>query len=234
MANAGLSIRRWTEAEDEILRRLYPRGSRQDIRAALPGRSQKAIGYRAAELGLKCESRPKPSIVLAPVIEREGVRGKVCLTCLEWKPLDKFGPNKAPGVGNCKPRCMLCESRTNYAKYPEVFKRGSNRYRRDNPETLYLGSMRGRALKMGAPVELITVEEIRGLRELYGGLCAYCRKRSGDTLDHLQPLSRGGAHSIANLLPACFRCNHSKKDKTFAEWFESDVPHNPFRKNAKE
>lgn len=34
--------------------------------------------------------------------------------------------------------------------------------------------------------------------------------RSRPELDHVVPLSRGGPHTVANLVPACLRCNRSK------------------------
>ena len=39
-----------------------------------------------------------------------------------------------------------------------------------------------------------------------------------DTLDHVTPLSKGGAHVIENLVPACRPCNSSKGDKLLADW----------------
>ncbi len=39
--------------------------------------------------------------------------------------------------------------------------------------------------------------------------CAYCGCRS-TSIDHIQPQSRGGTHSWANLTAACHHCNQSK------------------------
>lgn len=38
------------------------------------------------------------------------------------------------------------------------------------------------------------------------------------TLDHVLPLSRGGRHCIANIVPACKNCNQKKGSLTVAEW----------------
>jgi 5-methylcytosine-specific restriction endonuclease McrA len=39
------------------------------------------------------------------------------------------------------------------------------------------------------------------------------------TLDHVQPVSKGGAvYDLANLKVACFPCNKSKADLTLDEW----------------
>lgn len=48
-------------------------------------------------------------------------------------------------------------------------------------------------------------------------LCLYCGQQYHEndlTLDHIHPLSRGGAHSWMNLVTACRRCNQRKGDRT--------------------
>ena len=46
--------------------------------------------------------------------------------------------------------------------------------------------------------------------------CAYCGGRA-DTIDHVVPRSRGGAHSWQNCVASCARCNHRKADRLLAE-----------------
>jgi 5-methylcytosine-specific restriction endonuclease McrA len=48
------------------------------------------------------------------------------------------------------------------------------------------------------------------------GLCQYCGG-TATTLDHVMPVSRGGAWSWNNLVAACGRCNAKKGAKTPAE-----------------
>jgi 5-methylcytosine-specific restriction endonuclease McrA len=36
---------------------------------------------------------------------------------------------------------------------------------------------------------------------------------TGDTIDHVKPLNKGGAHMLANMRLACRSCNSSKNDK---------------------
>jgi 5-methylcytosine-specific restriction endonuclease McrA len=56
----------------------------------------------------------------------------------------------------------------------------------------------------------------RAVFERDGHRCAYCTGRA-ETLDHVVPRSRGGAHSWANVVAACSRCNHRKADRLLAE-----------------
>jgi 5-methylcytosine-specific restriction endonuclease McrA len=46
--------------------------------------------------------------------------------------------------------------------------------------------------------------------------CAYCSGR-GDTVDHVVPKSRGGAHSWENCVACCVRCNTRKADRLLPE-----------------
>jgi len=47
--------------------------------------------------------------------------------------------------------------------------------------------------------------------------CAYCPARATH-LDHVHPLSKGGADAAHNIVPACAGCNLSKGAKTLAVW----------------
>ncbi|WP_174550540.1 HNH endonuclease [Nocardia vermiculata] len=46
--------------------------------------------------------------------------------------------------------------------------------------------------------------------------CAYCGAKA-ETIDHVVPRSRGGAHSWENCVACCAPCNHRKADKLLSE-----------------
>lgn len=51
------------------------------------------------------------------------------------------------------------------------------------------------------------------LIEKYGCLCYWCSKELPEnelTLDHLNPISKGGSHSLENLRLACKYCNNKR------------------------
>jgi 5-methylcytosine-specific restriction endonuclease McrA len=60
--------------------------------------------------------------------------------------------------------------------------------------------------------------------------CAYCR-RSGDTIDHVIPISKGGLHCWENCVACCSKCNTKKADRLLSEmgWTLSFVPMIPKR-----
>ena len=68
----------------------------------------------------------------------------------------------------------------------------------------------------------------RGVLRRDGHRCAYCR-RSGTTVDHVMPRSRGGPDSWENLVACCVRCNNSKGDRTPDEmgWVLAVRPYAP-------
>jgi 5-methylcytosine-specific restriction endonuclease McrA len=56
----------------------------------------------------------------------------------------------------------------------------------------------------------------RAVLDRDGHACVYCGLRA-DTIDHVRPRSRGGAHVWTNVVAACARCNHRKGDRLLAE-----------------
>jgi 5-methylcytosine-specific restriction endonuclease McrA len=53
--------------------------------------------------------------------------------------------------------------------------------------------------------------------------CPYCwqpMKAQDKSLDHMEPLSLGGWHSIDNVMVCCLRCNVKKHTTPYAEWLE--------------
>ena len=68
----------------------------------------------------------------------------------------------------------------------------------------------------------------RGVLRRDSNRCAYCSK-SATTIDHVQPISRGGKDTWENLVACCLRCNNKKGDKTLAEigWALRTAPRMP-------
>jgi len=68
----------------------------------------------------------------------------------------------------------------------------------------------------------------RGVLRRDSNQCAYC-KRPANTIDHVQPKSRGGQDTWENLVACCLKCNNIKGDKTLQElgWELSFTPRMP-------
>lgn len=59
----------------------------------------------------------------------------------------------------------------------------------------------------------ITNQQWNELLREYNFRCAYCGIQTNMTIDHVIPLSKGGEHSIENIVPSCAECNSHKHTK---------------------
>lgn len=55
----------------------------------------------------------------------------------------------------------------------------------------------------------------------FGNTCCYCGSDDRIVVDHFIPRAKGGPHTIGNLLPACHRCNTSKRDHDPESWYKA-------------
>jgi len=87
-----------------------------------------------------------------------------------------------------------------------------------NPEKVSEHRKTRRALEHSASIlGPFTAAMWRSVKRSYRNRCAYCGTRSikADrstwlTQDHVTPLSKGGAHTIQNIVPCCRSCNSRK------------------------
>jgi 5-methylcytosine-specific restriction endonuclease McrA len=78
-------------------------------------------------------------------------------------------------------------------------------------------SLRHRKEKEAA-ISDFTPKQWERLKKESGGICSYCGKRSDDlTADHIIPLSRGGTHTLDNIVVVCRSCNSRKGERTLGE-----------------
>jgi len=108
------------------------------------------------------------------------------------------------------------------AANPEKARALTLSYFASHPEKKRSYGAKRRALKRGCTAEHLPEHYERGLYEAQCGLCYYCGdslEENGQHLEHMTPLSRGGAHSLANLCLSCPNCNQRKHAKTAEEFF---------------
>jgi 5-methylcytosine-specific restriction endonuclease McrA len=77
----------------------------------------------------------------------------------------------------------------------------------------YATQCRRRARILAAPINDFTDAQWTQLKRNFNQRCAYCRKKRRLTRDHVIPLSKGGSHTVSNIVPACQSCNSSKGTK---------------------
>jgi 5-methylcytosine-specific restriction endonuclease McrA len=74
----------------------------------------------------------------------------------------------------------------------------------------------------------VSNEEWSRIQSYFDNRCCYCYSEAKLTLDHFIPVSRGGAHSIKNIVPACLKCNLSKSAHNPYDWVCREFHHGHF------
>lgn len=98
-------------------------------------------------------------------------------------------------------------------------------YRKNNRDICNLLSSNYRARKRNCHVIDLTRKQWEFIKEFHRHRCYYCGiKPMRLTKDHIIPLSRGGAHSMDNIVPACQPCNSRKGAR------QAPMPVQPFLK----
>lgn len=139
-------------------------------------------------------------------------------------------------------RCEVCteanraaakayRERTNYYSLPEVQLRRSAYYSDPDRKARYRDVDRARRARREAAVRSaataeFTAEDLMFRLSMFAGcwICG-CDLSGGLHIDHVKPLSKGGAHMLSNLRPACPECNIRKG----ATWPFRALPKRPER-----
>lgn len=101
------------------------------------------------------------------------------------------------------------------------------RYKRDKhriaDRKARVADARLRAMRSGD----VSKDDLEIMWKKSGGICHYCGESVGSFrarpsipigFDHVMPLSRGGRHTVSNLVVCCTSCNQRKANKTPEEW----------------
>ena len=86
-------------------------------------------------------------------------------------------------------------------------------------------SMLGRALLDCLGTRQFGQREIVQVLAFFGSdppECAYCGSHAVRRWDHLVPIKEGGETVLGNMVPACARCDDSKRHLPFEEWMKSN------------
>lgn len=69
----------------------------------------------------------------------------------------------------------------------------------------------------------LMVAEWEWIKGYWDYCCAYCGFEDWFNLqiDHVIPMSKGGVHSVGNVVPACVSCNTSKQAQDLGNWLAS-------------
>lgn len=101
---------------------------------------------------------------------------------------------------------------------PEKIRELKVAWKADNPDYAAVAAQRRRTRKASAAGAGVSQREWRQIVADALELCAHCNQHKPLTMDHVEPLSRGGAHDPENIVAACKSCNSSKHDTPLVLW----------------
>jgi len=104
------------------------------------------------------------------------------------------------------------ESRRYYQLHLEKSRSRVRRWKSFNPAAVSAQRYRRRVNMKNAVTDL-TNDQWQTIKAAYRNRCAYCGRKRPLTMDHVIPVSKGGAHTAANIVPACQSCNSSKSTR---------------------
>ena len=107
-----------------------------------------------------------------------------------------------------------------YAENRETVLAQTAEWQRNNVFAALEIKRRYRVSKYGVPVDRIEADRIESRMAYFGNKCWICGGPF-EHIDHVKPLSAGGAHMLSNLRPACRSCNLRKAAKwPLGDWLE--------------
>lgn len=97
------------------------------------------------------------------------------------------------------------------------------RYMTDHSFRLYhrSKSKHRKAKQRGSTALMLTPDQLWRKWVEFGHTCAYCGADGDLHIEHVIPISKGGEHHLGNIVPACQRCNYSKRSAPVEEWYRA-------------
>lgn len=146
---------------------------------------------------------------------REMNRDHVNQKSQEWAAANKEKRREISKRSYQKHReAALEKKRKYYSENKEKYAEWDRDARKKNPHVHLAAKSRYMARKHGC--EVIPYDR-KAVYERDKGQCRYCGKAT-KAVDHVMPLSRGGADSFENVVLCCHSCNVSKSNRTLDEW----------------
>lgn len=164
---------------------------------------------------------------------------KTCVHCGEIKPIEAF-PKWRRTCLSCAILLRHIDRVNNPEKYKQIDKKNRNTYKEKrrlhnkawenknrlsrkiykkaykakNRDYFAVHESTRRAQKRNAPIRDLTTAQWQMIQALQKHRCYYCGKRCKGKLtqDHIVPLSKGGSHTLSNVVGACGACNSKKND----------------------
>jgi hypothetical protein len=134
---------------------------------------------------------------------------KTCLTCGNTKSIGKFG---RVGKNGRRGTCQSCYARRDYELNSERILEYQKQRRKSMPARSILTDSRRSDKKSG----LLNDLTLSFIERLISGECCYC----GDSTIRmtLDRIDNDVGHIESNVVPACIRCNYTRKNMPYEAW----------------
>ena len=172
---------------------------------------------------------------------------KICTECNILKPLSEFGNvrTKCKACETIKMHEYYEKNKEKIQKYAkehrdtEKEKERNRKYREKNRESVRalhrawkwknIEHVRLKRIfdqgKKRSAFATLTVEEWFDTLDYFNHECVYCSDKEGKLQqEHFICVKNGGGYEKKNILPSCKKCNQSKGNKDFYDWYD----HQPF------
>ena len=159
---------------------------------------------------------------------------KVCNKCGVEKPFTKeYFYTENRNVSGLSGMCKECRAKTK-KEWKENNKERFTLYHKkhydNNREKCGMNIRKYKARKRSL-VHTLTYEQWEETLKHFDDSCAYCGEIGRMDQEHFVPVSRNGEYTKNNIIPACSRCNNSKSNKNFEEWYLMQDFYDEDRKN---
>ena len=101
-------------------------------------------------------------------------------------------------------------------------------WRKENPDKQIITLHKYRSRKKKLP-NTLTDKQWEFCQTKFDKCCAYCGNNAKLTVEHFIPVSKSGELTINNIIPICKRCNSSKNNKDFFDWYPKQFFYNKKR-----
>jgi hypothetical protein len=148
---------------------------------------------------------------------------KQCGECKEMVELSKFSPSIRGKLG-LSSYCKYCSSKRQLKRVSKEDRKIQTQKYRDNNREWWRALHRINQFNRRNKIKLASDGTITQyfVKEIYSiENCYYCKDFTPEkfrTLEHKQPLNKGGLHSSNNIVMSCLQCNCTKRDMTEEEF----------------
>lgn len=151
---------------------------------------------------------PKPSL-RCPDCKREHLNAKSRKWAAEHP--EQRAKHRSTWIANNPQRMTEARRRWQVAN-PEAGRIARRAAKRRNPNANRASVRARKARSVGVDHIPFTPSQLAQRLSYFGNRCWMCGGEP-ESIDHVKPIAKGGAHMLCNLRPACVPCNSAKRDR---------------------